>query len=253
MIEERGYSYVPVNIGGQKYRISCSGGTHNGWTDFLTHGCSVGIFRSQKGLKTLAENAIMPTDLDLGPQRVMEEHEKDHNVYEPKDERDLHNIRVSGVLAEQASCDNWRICHLEYLISAAHEVLTEGKFDQEAGTRLMEDLNRHIEQRTKRERMEKAERLGLSVEDLMELSDHMRNLLEEDSSESKRECPTMNLQKAEKLENGMFRITLQSDVVADMDYPNDKAYMVYDPYEKIAPGTERDDWGIVSSSRMNMH
>jgi len=55
------------------------------------------------------------------------------------------------------------------------------------------------------------------------------------------------------LENGMFRLTLHSDCIVDMDYPNDKAYMVYDCYEEIEPGTERDNWNLNGSVRTKTH
>lgn len=78
MVEERGYSYVPIQIGDKDFRLNVSGGTSNDiWTDYVIHGCSIGVFQTKNGLETLAENAIIPDDLDLGPQRVMDEREQE--------------------------------------------------------------------------------------------------------------------------------------------------------------------------------
>ena len=55
MVHERGYSYVPVEIGGVRFNLNVSGGTSDGWTDYVNHGCSIGIFRAKKNLKALAD------------------------------------------------------------------------------------------------------------------------------------------------------------------------------------------------------
>jgi len=75
MVEERGYSYVPVEIGGVRYTLNVSGGTHKGWTDYISQGSSIGVFKSKRKLEKLAESTVVPEDVDLGPVRIMSEGE----------------------------------------------------------------------------------------------------------------------------------------------------------------------------------
>jgi len=65
MVEEKGYSYVPVEIGGERYHLNVSGGTYNGWTDVVNHGCSIGITKSKKKMDALAKNAEHPSCVEM--------------------------------------------------------------------------------------------------------------------------------------------------------------------------------------------
>jgi hypothetical protein len=62
LIFEKGYSYVPVVINGQTFRLSVTGGTFNGWTDFAGQKAHVGINATKKVLDLLAEVAVPPVD-----------------------------------------------------------------------------------------------------------------------------------------------------------------------------------------------
>lgn len=79
VIPEKGYSYVPIEIGGERFNLNVSGGG-NGvlWTDYVSQGSSIGIFTSKKKLKVVADNAIIPTDYSVGSVKVMDEHEQEH-------------------------------------------------------------------------------------------------------------------------------------------------------------------------------
>jgi len=59
---DRGYSYIPALIDGTPYRFSVSGGTHNGWTDWLRVQVHTHIDYSQKKLRKLAESALPPAE-----------------------------------------------------------------------------------------------------------------------------------------------------------------------------------------------
>jgi len=78
MLPEKGYSYVPIEIGGIRLALNVSGGTGvgKGWTDIVHQGSSIGVFRAKKNLKILAEYAVIPEDIDLGPVQVMTEGEQ---------------------------------------------------------------------------------------------------------------------------------------------------------------------------------
>jgi hypothetical protein len=77
MVEEKGYSYVKIEIGGTPYCLNVSGGTGKDcWTDWITQGASIGVFKTLKELKSLAENSIIPEGLDLGPVKPMSEDEQ---------------------------------------------------------------------------------------------------------------------------------------------------------------------------------
>jgi len=74
--EKSGYSYVHLQINGQKYVLSVSGGTDgNLWTDYVIQGSSTGVTKSAKHLKPIAEVAT----LDIVPgitiaHKIMDEH-----------------------------------------------------------------------------------------------------------------------------------------------------------------------------------
>lgn len=83
LIKKMGYSYVYVEIGGQEYCLNVSGGTtggNGGWTDFVFHGCSIGVTKVKKKIKTLVENAVIPEDIDIPPVREMDEDQKKHYI-----------------------------------------------------------------------------------------------------------------------------------------------------------------------------
>ncbi len=58
----KGYSYVPVHINGLSLRLNVTGGTVDGWTDFVQPPCSVGIRFGKKQLDQLAEAALTPDE-----------------------------------------------------------------------------------------------------------------------------------------------------------------------------------------------
>jgi len=62
LIEEHGYSYPKILIGGEKYTLSVSGGTFptGSWTDHVHQGAHIGIKCTLRVLKRLAEYAISP-------------------------------------------------------------------------------------------------------------------------------------------------------------------------------------------------
>jgi len=66
LIFEKGYSYVPVVINGQTFRLSVTGGTFNGWTDFVGQKAHIGINATKKVLDLLAEVAVPPVEIKSG-------------------------------------------------------------------------------------------------------------------------------------------------------------------------------------------
>lgn len=62
LVEEHGYSYPKIIIGGEKYTLSVTGGTFpsGSWTDTVHQGAHMGIKCKVKTLKHLAEYAISP-------------------------------------------------------------------------------------------------------------------------------------------------------------------------------------------------
>jgi hypothetical protein len=162
-----------------------------------------------------------------------------HNFPEPKNQEDLRTLTVAGELAQQANKDAWKIAHLESLVGDARDVIAGITEKTEEVKKVFEDLDRHVRNEENRRNKKEAARLGLSLEDFLVLKEK-RGALEKD--DWKKDNPTMSFVKAEKLENGHFRLATQNDLVFDQDFENDKVYMVYDPYEEIAPGTERDEW-----------
>jgi len=167
-----------------------------------------------------------------------------HNLPEPQNARELEMVKSSGVLAELNCQQQWEISHLEYLISRVHEVVMSGKeTNSEELIKIRKDIERHIDNRTRKENQNEADRLGLSFDDLMELSDKLRNLMPEDADDFNKQRPTHRFDKAEKLENGYFRLTTSNECVFDRDFENNKVYMVDDFYEgEIPSGTELSEW-----------
>jgi len=62
LVFAKGYSYVPVIINGQTLHLNVSGGTIDGWTDFVRQQVSVGIQFSKQKLDLLAEAALPPEE-----------------------------------------------------------------------------------------------------------------------------------------------------------------------------------------------
>ena len=93
MLPEKGYSYVPIEIGGVKFHLNVSGGTSKqGWTDYVSQGCSIGVFAAKKNLKVLSNNAEIPSGISsmFDSWRAMDENEmKKYNklcaFYDAKD------------------------------------------------------------------------------------------------------------------------------------------------------------------------
>jgi hypothetical protein len=79
MVDERGYSYPRIMINGEKLCLNVSGGGgSNGWTDYICHGASLGVFRSKRKMEKIAEMSIVPDDLSIGPVKMMSEEEQKH-------------------------------------------------------------------------------------------------------------------------------------------------------------------------------
>jgi hypothetical protein len=68
LIEEPGYSYVQVMINGQRFTMSVSGGSFNGWTDFMGPVVNMGCGMPARMMCALAEAAhpakSFPQDLE---------------------------------------------------------------------------------------------------------------------------------------------------------------------------------------------
>jgi hypothetical protein len=65
MVNERGYSYVPIKINGHKLVLNVSGGGsfgHAGWTDWVHRVVHTSVGFSKKTLKLLADVAISPDE-----------------------------------------------------------------------------------------------------------------------------------------------------------------------------------------------
>ncbi len=65
MVTERGYSYVPVKINGQKLVLNVSGGGsfgHFGWTDWVHRVVHTSVGFSKRVLKLLADVALSPDE-----------------------------------------------------------------------------------------------------------------------------------------------------------------------------------------------
>jgi hypothetical protein len=62
LVHEEGHSYVPVVINGEKCRLNVSGGTKDGWTDWVRQRVHVGCGCSQKTLRRLADVALTPAE-----------------------------------------------------------------------------------------------------------------------------------------------------------------------------------------------
>lgn len=63
LLNEAGYSYVKVQINGEKWSFNVSGGTGDGcWTDWVRRETHVGCGCTQKSLRLLAEVALSPEE-----------------------------------------------------------------------------------------------------------------------------------------------------------------------------------------------
>ena len=82
ILPEKGYSYVQAEINGVKVSLNVSGGTTNGWTDYLgniVHAC---VNMKIKDLKKIAEVAERGTSLE--PIKTKELTEEDLKLWEEK-------------------------------------------------------------------------------------------------------------------------------------------------------------------------
>jgi hypothetical protein len=64
MLPEKGHSYVPAEINGVKVRFNVSGGTSNGWTDFLHTSTTISVGHGIRDLKKLAEVAVRNSEFE---------------------------------------------------------------------------------------------------------------------------------------------------------------------------------------------
>jgi len=58
MLPEKGYSYIPAEINGVKVTFNVSGGTANGWTDWLNINTTIAVNHKLSDLKKIAEVAV---------------------------------------------------------------------------------------------------------------------------------------------------------------------------------------------------
>lgn len=66
LLPEKGYSWVPVLIRGQKCDLNVSGGSdQNGWTDYVRRVVHIACGWRLKGLKLLAEIAVSPAECQV--------------------------------------------------------------------------------------------------------------------------------------------------------------------------------------------
>ena len=64
MLPEKGYSYVRAEINGVKVRFNVSGGTANGWTDWLGTRTQISVNHKIKDLKKLADVAVRNSPME---------------------------------------------------------------------------------------------------------------------------------------------------------------------------------------------
>jgi hypothetical protein len=64
ILPEKGFSYVHAIINGVKVSFNVSGGTVNGWSDWLRTNVSISVGHSVKDLKAIAQVAVRGTDLE---------------------------------------------------------------------------------------------------------------------------------------------------------------------------------------------
>jgi hypothetical protein len=58
MLPEKGHSYIPAEINGVKVTFNVSGGTANGWTDYLHARTTIAVNHKLADLKKIAEVAV---------------------------------------------------------------------------------------------------------------------------------------------------------------------------------------------------
>lgn len=63
MLPEKGWSYVPAMINGVKVKFNVSGGSFNGWTDFLGKEVSISVNHGIRDLKKIAEASLYKPEL----------------------------------------------------------------------------------------------------------------------------------------------------------------------------------------------
>lgn len=63
MLPEKGFSYIPAEINGVKVKFNVSGGTKNGWTDWLNTCVTISVNHKVRDLNKLAEVALNPSPL----------------------------------------------------------------------------------------------------------------------------------------------------------------------------------------------
>ena len=64
LVLEKGHSYVPVVINGVFAHFNVSGGTVDGWTDFVGQRVSISVGHSVRDLRGIADAARLPTEAD---------------------------------------------------------------------------------------------------------------------------------------------------------------------------------------------
>ena len=76
ILPEKGYSYIRAEINGVKVHFSVSGGTQNGWTDWLHINASIMINHGMRDLKKIAEVAVRNTIFEPIVLKVMDASEE---------------------------------------------------------------------------------------------------------------------------------------------------------------------------------
>ena len=75
ILPKKGHSYIPAEINGVKVSFNVTGGTRNGWTDWLNTCTSIGVNHGIRDLRRLAEVAINPAPFDIMPKELDSERE----------------------------------------------------------------------------------------------------------------------------------------------------------------------------------
>ena len=72
LVLDKGYSYVPVEINGTRTRLNVSGGTQNGWTDFVRASACISVGHPVRDLHRIAEVAVPGERYGLQPPPEMD-------------------------------------------------------------------------------------------------------------------------------------------------------------------------------------
>jgi hypothetical protein len=102
LLPEKGYSYVPVRIGGRKFVFNVSGGSSpNGWTDYIRPQVHTQVGLPKSALKSLATVALPPKtvkELGLGFNVSMLSEEQQQTYQELAVKRDVQQADIKQLV-----------------------------------------------------------------------------------------------------------------------------------------------------------